>query len=104
MTDETYFARLESKLDALERDLSNRRKYAKGGPWTHDSMVKANDLDNRAREIQAKLKMRLDAASRGVDWELLKLELQNDWLLLINSFGHWTRRLDQKFREQDKIA
>ena len=46
----------------------------------------------------------LDATLRGVDWELLKLQLQNDWLLLINSFGHWTRRLDQKFSEQHEIA
>ncbi|KXF77062.1 hypothetical protein ATN84_11400 [Paramesorhizobium deserti] len=54
------------------------------------------EIDERARQLQAKLRAKLDNA-HGVDWELLKLELQKDLLLLTNSFRGWAEHLDKRF-------
>jgi hypothetical protein len=53
-------------------------------------------INEKRRQIQTKLHARL-ATSRGMDWELLKLELQNDWFVLIDNFNHWMTLLDSDF-------
>ena len=83
---EQFERRLQTQLDAL-----NKR-----GTVNTEHQQKIVELDEKARKLKSRLQEKL-GASNGIDWELLKLELQHDLLLLTNSFRNWTRRLDNSF-------
>ena len=91
------FSDLDTRLRQLEQKLqSNRDILNARGRLTPDESRKIAELDDKAKAVRARLSDKL-ARSHGVDWELLRLELQNDLLLLTNSFRNWTRRLDNRF-------
>ena len=91
------FSDLYTRLKQLERRLQTHRDIlnARGGLTLKESR-KIAELDEKARQVRSRLSDKL-ATSHGADWELLKLELQNDLLLLTNSIRNWTRRLDNRF-------
>jgi len=91
------FSDLDTRLRQLEQKLQSSRDFlnARGSPTVEESR-KLAELDDKAKAVRAQLSDKL-ARSHGVDWALLKLELQNDLLLLTNSFRNWTRRLDNRF-------
>lgn len=93
------FSDLDTRLRQLEQKLQSNRDIlnARGG-LTPEESRKIAELDDKAKAVRARLSEKL-AASHGIDWELLKLELQNDLLLLTNSFRNLTRRLDNRFEQ-----
>jgi hypothetical protein len=93
------FSDLDTRLDQFERRLQTHLdKLNRHGALATDQGQKIVELDEKARQLRAKLHAKL-ATAHGVDWELLKLELQNDFLLLTNTFRNWTRRLDSRFEQ-----
>ncbi|RCS25623.1 hypothetical protein DUT91_02235 [Phyllobacterium salinisoli] len=96
MNDAT-FSELNAKLDELAKKLRNPFAGLQTSvTLTSEQTAKFAELDEKAKLLQAKLRAKLNDA-HGVDWELLKLELQNDLMLLTNSFGHWAEHLDKRF-------
>jgi len=91
------FSDLDTRLRQLEQKLQSSRDIlnARGG-LTAEENRRIAELDDKAKAVRTRLEDRL-SRSHGVDWQLLKLELQNDLLLLTNSFRNWTRRLDNRF-------
>jgi hypothetical protein len=88
---------LDTRLAQFGKRLQRQQNLLyRRGALTTDHSLEIAQLDEKTRRLQVKLRMKL-AAAHGVDWELLKLELQNDLLLLTNSFRNWTRRLDNSF-------
>ncbi|GAB1582691.1 hypothetical protein [Phyllobacterium phragmitis] len=90
------FAELDAKLDELTRKLSGFAGLQASGALFPAQTYEFAELDERARQLQARLRAKLDNA-HGVDWELLKLEFQKDLLLLTNSFRGWAEHLDKRF-------
>ncbi|MBA8903122.1 hypothetical protein [Phyllobacterium sp. P30BS-XVII] len=88
-----------SKLERLEQRLISKRNAFSSAELNFGEASKYDSFNEKYQVLQSKLKAKL-AGSRGIDWELLKLELQNDLLLLTNSFDHWSKRLDAKFNKQ----
>lgn len=88
-----------TKLERFEQKLKSKRNAHESQGLRSAQPAQYDRFKQKYQEIQSKLKARLEA-SRGVNWELLKLELQNDLLLLTNSFDHWSKRLDAKFNKQ----
>jgi hypothetical protein len=89
-------AELLAKLERFEQRLQARKNanaVSEGASRDYDKFREKHE------QIQSRLKHRLES-SRGIDWELLKLELQNDLLLLTNSFESWSRRLDARFNRE----
>jgi hypothetical protein len=82
-----------------QRFRSKREAHMSLGMLPANVPARYDRFDQKRRDIQLKLKARLEG-SHGIDWELLKLELQNDILLLTTSFEHWSQRLDAKFNKQ----
>ncbi|PRD42520.1 hypothetical protein C5748_15540 [Phyllobacterium phragmitis] len=97
MNDAT-FSELDAKLDELTRKLGSFASLHTSSTLTSAQTTEFTKLDERARQLQARLRVKLDNA-HGVDWELLKLELQNDLVLLTNSFRHWAEHLDKRFNK-----
>jgi hypothetical protein len=94
---DTTFSNLDIRLDQFEQRLqAHLDKLHRRGTLTTDHAQRVTELDEKARKLRSKLRAKL-ATSHGIDWELLKLELQNDLLLLTNSFRNWARRLDDRF-------
>ena len=94
---DTTFSNLDTRLEQFERRLQTHLDALhKRGTLTTEHQQKIVELDEKARKLKSRLHEKL-GASHGVDWELLKLELQHDLLLLTNSFRNWTRRLDSRF-------
>ncbi|MGH7006611.1 MAG: hypothetical protein ACREIP_21910 [Alphaproteobacteria bacterium] len=91
---------LVSKLERFEKKLRSRKEaYVARGILPTDGHMKYDRFDEKRRDIQSRLKARLEGSS-GIVWELLKLELQNDLLLLTSSFEHWSQQLDAKYNRQ----
>ena len=90
------FAELDAKLDELTRKLSGFAGLQASGALSPAQTYEFAELDEHARQLQARLRAKLDNA-HGVDWELLKLEFQKDLLLLTNSFRGWAEHLDKRF-------
>lgn len=88
-----------SKLERFEQRLISKRNAYRTAEFNLGEASKYDSFNEKYQVLQSKLKAKL-AGSRGIDWELLKLELQNDLLLLTNSFDHWSKRLDAKFNKQ----
>ncbi|MDW6023150.1 hypothetical protein SAZ10_15430 [Mesorhizobium sp. BAC0120] len=94
---DTTFSDLDTRLEQFERRLQTHLDARhKRGALTMEHQQKIAELDEKARRLQLKLHEKL-SSSHGVDWELLRLEMQHDLLLLTNSFRNWTRRLDSRF-------
>ena len=96
MNDKTI-SELDAKLEQFAMRLKTQQDLLQmRGTLTSDESLKIAELDETTRHLRSSLRAKL-ADSHGVDWELLKLELQNDLLLLTNSFQNWSRRLDNRF-------
>ena len=94
---DTTFSSLDTRLEQFERRLQTHLDTLhKRRTLTIEHQQKIAELDEKARKLKSKLHEKL-RASHGVDWELLRLELQNDLLLLTNSFRNWTHRQDNRF-------
>jgi hypothetical protein len=99
MQDTTIDALID-KVGHFEKNLKRRMDIVKArGLRAPDQTTRSDRFDEKMQQIQAKLNEK-SMASQTVDWELRPLEIQNDMLLLTNSFDHWVRRLDSGFNKR----
>lgn len=95
---DTTLDEFTDKVDRFEKNLKRRLDIVKARRLlAPDQTARSDRFDEKMKQIQLKAKC---MASQTVDWELRKLEIQNDMLLLTNSFDHWARRLDCGFNKR----